>query len=156
MDAKDLMVGDLVTFKDCQNDEAPIIVKIWQINAAGDAFASIDGGDELDEISIDDEVVGIPLTPEILEKNGFKRLDKGDEICIIGEYVWGDKGKRNFTAVRITCYKGLSSGVNMLTKIETDCSHESGINMVHSCDIECVHELQHSLRLCGIDKEIML
>lgn len=98
----------------------------------------------------------IPLTADILEKNGFKQVDKGDEICIIGEYVWGDKGKRNFTAVRITCYKGLSSGVNLLTKIETDCSHESGINMVHSCDIEYVHQLQHALLLCGIKKEFIL
>lgn len=98
----------------------------------------------------------IPLTPEILERNGFKHVDKGSEICIRGEYLWGDKGKRNFTAVRITYYKGLSSGVNLLTKIETDCSHDSGINMVHSCDIEYVHQLQHALRLCGIEKEIRL
>ena len=103
-----------------------------------------------------DKLKPIPLTPEILEKNGFKQVDMGGEICIIGEYLWGDEGKRNFTIVRITFYKGLNSGVNLLTKIETDCSHESGINMIHSCDIEYVHQLQHALRLCGIEKEIIL
>ena len=31
---------------------------------------------------------------------------------------------------------------------------KAGCIVVHSCDIESVHELQHALRLCGIDKEI--
>lgn len=69
MKANELMIGNFVTFKDCQNDEHPIVVKIWQINAAGEAFAFINGSDALDEISIDDEVVGIPLTEEILRNN---------------------------------------------------------------------------------------
>lgn len=69
MNANELMLGDLVTFKDCQNDANPVVIKIWQINADGEAFVSIDGHDELNEISIDDEVVGIPLTDEILREN---------------------------------------------------------------------------------------
>ena len=103
----------------------------------------------------------IPLTPEILEKNGFRHPHRpttsdGCESFIDEEYVWGEEGKRNFTVVTITFYKGLSNGVRVLTKIETDCSHESGINMIHSCDIEYVHQLQHALRLCGIEKDIEL
>lgn len=97
----------------------------------------------------------IPLTPEILEKNGFKQTDKGSS-CIIGEYAWGGIWERKSTTVTITFYKGLRSGVALLTRIETTCSHEGGINMVHSCDIENVHELQHAFRLCGIEKEIEL
>ena len=69
MKANQLMIGDLVTFKDCQNDANPIIVKIWQINDDGEAFAFIGDSNVLDEISIDDEVVGIPLTEEILMDN---------------------------------------------------------------------------------------
>ena len=76
MTYKDLMVGDYVTFKDCQKDTTPTIIKIWQINGDNDAFVSIDNDDSLDEISIDDEIVGIPLTDEILKKNGFQYFHK--------------------------------------------------------------------------------
>ena len=69
MKASELMPGDLVTWKDCQDDKNPIVIKIWQINGDGDAFAFIDGDDSFDEIAIDDDVVGIPLTDEILKKN---------------------------------------------------------------------------------------
>lgn len=82
MRPEELMIGDIVTFKDCQYDKNPIIVKIWQINQDGDAFAFIDDEQITDGISIDDEVVGLPLTPEILEKVGFD-LDKAKQI-----YEW--------------------------------------------------------------------
>lgn len=97
----------------------------------------------------------IPLTEEILKKNGFK-TEKSDTIYISGIYYWVDKGKRNFTIVTITFYKDLSSGVRLLTKIGNDSKHEDGVNNIHSCDIEYVHQLQQALRLCRIDKEIVL
>lgn len=142
MEAKDLMIGDWVM-------DGDVAARVTSLTCDG----IIETAHGISNIEV---VEPIPLTPEILEKNGFKRVDEGGEICITGEYVWGNKGKRNFTAVRITFYKGLNSGVNLLTKIETDCSHESGINMIHSCDIEYAHELQHALLLCGIDKSIEL
>ena len=43
MNANELMIGDWVTFKDCQNDEKPSIIKILQINIDGEAIVSIDG-----------------------------------------------------------------------------------------------------------------
>lgn len=141
MIASELMLGDWVM-------DGDVAARVTSLTCDG----IIETTHSISNIEV---VEPIPLTPEILEKNGFKQVDMGS-ICIIGEYVWGDKGKRNFTVVRITYYKGLNSGVNLLTKIETDCSHESGINMVHSCDIEYVHELQHALLLCGIEKEIAI
>ena len=135
MKANELMIGDLVTFKDCQNDKHPIIVKIWQINADGDAFASIDGSDALDEISIDDEVVGIPLTPEILEKNG-----------------WHNHGPRYYenysVEFELQAYHD-DGGFGIVVP-----SDEYGSAIF--TDIKYVHELQHALRLCRIDKEIAL
>lgn len=78
MEVTDLMLGDLITFKDCQNDENPVILKIWQLNRVreafvtiNEAFVSIGENTALDKINIDDDIVGIPITPEILEKNGF-------------------------------------------------------------------------------------
>ena len=115
------MLGDLVTFKDCQNDEAPSIVKIWQINAAGYALVSIDGDDTLDEMSIDDEIVGIPLAPEILEKN--------------------------FPSPEVVCWYPNTNSYRIL--IGED-------EAVVALNTNYVHELQHALRLCGIEKEIEL
>lgn len=46
--------------------------------------------------------------------------------------------------------------VNVLVQIEADTESGGGVNNLHSCDIEYVHQLQHALRLCGIEKEIVV
>lgn len=74
-------------------------------------------------------LVPIPLTPEILDKNGFVY----NAIPFVDG--WEQFG--------LTLYRG-SNGYRI------DC----GINV--SLIIDCVHELQHVLRLCGIEKEIVL
>ena len=94
----------------------------------------------------------IPLTPEILKKNGFmEKIVHKDEPTI---WVWDCEGKRDGVSVRITFYKRSVNGVRCLTKIEAESSKGIGINSVHSCDIEYVHQLQHSIRLCKIEKQI--
>ena len=124
MKSNELMIDDLVTFKDCQNDENPVVIKIWEINDDGEAFAFIDGDDALDEISIDDEIVGIPLTEEILMNNFPEPTD--------GLTWFPEEG-----------------GFNCHTYVP-DCEINAfGI-------FKYVHELQHALRLCGIDKRIVL
>lgn len=97
----------------------------------------------------------IPLTPEILEKNGFKKTTP-DKYYPEPRYIWGIDSGRNGTIVTITIYEKPVHGVKVLTKIDTDCSHDCGINSIHNCDIEYVHQLQHALRLCGITKEIQI
>lgn len=125
MKAEDLMVGDIVTFRDCLENDSIIPVRIWQINANGEALVSIDGDDGLDEIGIDDEIVGIPLTNKILHKNGF-----------IYEHLPFVQG---YKQLGLLIYNG---------------SIYCGNNI--SLKVECVHELQHVLKLCGIDKIIEL
>lgn len=96
----------------------------------------------------------IPLTPEILEKNGFiEIIVHKDEPT---RWVWDCEGKRGGVSVRITFYKRPVKGVRCLTRIGTESSKDAGINSVRSCDIDYVHELQRALRLCIIDKEIEL
>lgn len=97
----------------------------------------------------------IPITPVILEKNGF-RFVKADRMFPADRYFWGVEGTRDGAIVEITFYNPDVHGVKVLTRIHTQSSHESGINSVHSCDIESVHELQNALRLCGIKKEIKI
>lgn len=129
MDVKDLMIGDLVTFKDCQNDEnlMPIeIVALGYQQGGGreSSLVSINGDKACDIFDIDDEIVGIPLTAEILEKNGFIRD---------GESWW-------YKDFRVVLF--ISNGVSLV------CGRQMRFRYVH--------ELQHALKLCGIEKEIQL
>ena len=69
----------------------------------------------------------IPLTPEILEKNGFvveSRYFHGEPIlyCVLVDGLWIDISGENY-------FEG---------------------------KLEYVHQLQHALKLCGIKKEIIL
>ena len=122
MKGTDLMPGNLVTFKDCQNDEKPPIIKILQINVDGEAIVSIDGSEVYDEIEINDEIVGIPLTDEILREN----FPEPDEV------TWFPRDGAFF------CETTTTKDIMALGLFRH------------------VHELQHCLKLVGIDKEIIL
>ena len=86
----------------------------------------------------------IPLTVEILEKNGFvskkgfmQKGNFGDGPLIIW-HTEDNKILRHFTH-----------------ELEiSDLSSDKGYRIRFICNY--VHELQHALRLCGIDKEIVL
>jgi len=77
----------------------------------------------------EEDLAPIPLTPEILEKNGFVNNDlpfiNGWEQYGLFLYPAGE-------GYRINC------GQNVSMVIDT------------------VHQLQHALKLCGIEKEIVL
>ena len=84
-----------------------------------------------------DDIRPIPLTPEILEKNGFVKVENTLTSTII--YSFRD------SLFRI--------GVFDFSHITMDSYYTDS-----SCDIfiSSVHEFQHALRLCGIDKTIEL
>ena len=93
----------------------------------------------------------IPLTPEILKKNGWY------EAKLDGSY--GRKG------VRLDGVKELPEGVDnalSFAQWSIDPKFEYHLLDVYmwkghvSLWIEYVHQLQHIFRLCGIDKEIVL
>lgn len=132
--ATDLMVGDWLMFNDkpCQvkglhNDDTATFVGYRS------AYYLIDAEP-------------IPLTPEILEKNGFEKVDnmypfptfrsddKENYLCITVGFPEGDRTKRKFPFIEI----------------------DSKDIYVEHIIINFVHELQHALRLCGINKEIEL
>lgn len=130
MKANELMIGDFVTFKDCQNDKEIIVIKIWHLSQEGNALVFIDDSKVLYEIAIDDEIVGIHLTSEILEKNGFT---KGCGVWVI--------------------YRHPSIKWFVLYKKEFSYTISVGESEV---SINYVHELQHILKLCGIEKNIII
>ena len=142
MKAEDLMVGDWV-----RNDlgEAQRVVELREKGAML----------SYNDIYQYDDIQPIPLTKEILEKNGFKKTSP-DKYYPEPRYIWGIDSGRNGTVVTITIYEKPVHGVKVLTKIDTDCSHDCGINSIHNCDIEYVNQLQHALKLCGIKKEIQI
>lgn len=83
----------------------------------------------------------IPLTPEILEKNGFE-LDRGWHND--NDYFSPTHFKEDVDAsLEISMDNG---------KIYWSISWDE----YHIIEIKYVHELQHALRLCGIEKEIKL
>ena len=118
----DLMIGDWVVYRGDAEYTNPVRIEGMDILTC-----------EL--ITEDREDVGfdgiepIPLTAEILEKNGFVY----NAIPFVDG--WEQFG--------LTLYRG-GNGYRI------DC----GINV--SLIIDYVHELQHALRLCGIEKEIEL
>lgn len=112
MKASDLMVGDWVL--DTYTNKP---MKIESINGGNPRF-----GQDLEPI---------PLTPEILEKNGFKDM--------------GFFGKLEIGPWRLICD---SSNLAVL--------HEGREEEYINIPISYVHELQHALRLCGIDLDIKL
>ena len=122
------MIGDYVTFKDCQNDDAPTIVKIEGLGYQGrgvveEALVTIDRDENgFDLVEIDDEFVGIPLTEEILQEN----FPTPEEI------VWWPLNDGSFRA-----------------EMQDDTHLIIG-------KYNYVHELQHALRLFGKDGEIEL
>ena len=165
MTTKDLMIGDYVTFKECQNDDAPAIVKIEGLGYQGrgvvdEALVTIDEDENcFDLVEIDEEFVGIPLTPEILEKNGVKH--RATYTRPYFDYEPTDEelaeAKKNFPFSHYES-ENLAIGVSFYPH----CTRLQVFGDNHNVEIEIrksviyVHQLQHVLRLAGINKEIVL
>ena len=79
----------------------------------------------------------IPITPEILEKNGFESAENifGLKTYKLNDdFVLEDRGEEK--CLCRSCYKMQPSSTFWV------------------CNIEYVHQLQHVLKLCGINKTI--
>ena len=143
MNVRELMLGDFVTFKDCLKDKEPTIIRIVQLNENGDSLVSIDGDEALDEIAIDDEVVGIPLTAEILEKNGFTDCETTNIDKEWGFSLWYP-GEKNY----------ISDSDLMINLGKRSFSVRYDSNVIYG--LHYVHELRQAFRLLKIEKEIIL
>ena len=131
MKATDLMIGDWVKCTDprCEGHQVDLIDN-------GNEEVGLDG-----EIDNFENIIPIPLTPEILEKNfgkpyprgGFHnyRMEKDETIAFVIE----DRRVSAAPDNRVVFCR---------------------VPGTYICDVNYVHELQHALRLCGIDKELTL
>ena len=145
MKATDLMIGDWVYAKVQVDDTGTEPVFERTPKMVTDLTNSING------IYVEGtsqfagaEIEPVPLTPEILEKNGFKKNEYGDfYLDIVAGYV-------GITVEEIP----LSN--KLFFEIEYACLGETYHPHTINVQLNYVHELQHALLLCGIDKEIIL
>jgi len=153
MKANELMIGDyLFVEKDNLCIRKGSVVEIRGINADDRLDAKNLTGSAhcrpLDPFQFEgviwlDYLEPIPLTPEILEENGFKSWKYG---YILKEIVgMGGQATSATSPIEIIIYEG---GHSVIMN-----PHE-GKDFQGSIDY--VHELQHALKLCGINKEIVL
>jgi len=80
-----------------------------------------------------DEIEPISLTPEILEKNGFEKEWDEDIMLMVCDGVVVEVGDN---------YKRYEDGKMYLRRVLAPLCY--------------VHQLQHAMRICGIEKEIIL
>lgn len=155
MKANELMIGDWV----CYNRPNNYNTKVIQIRHTDDPLDDCEWYIEserdlkdpiyhrLDMISCS-ILSPILLTSEILEKNGFTKYLDTDDIytSTIGEDMWMYiQLIKDATLVTIDIEKPTPDGLDV-----DDIFH------FFKSDKMYVHELQHILKLCGIDKEIEL
>jgi len=136
MEARRLMLGDYVINTEFGKNEIDKVVVIETTRVF------LENGKLYTPINY---IEPIPLTSEILEKNGFIVCGNTENKH---DYIWHDNKS-------YICVIFWNDG-NLLVKMETDLNEGRGINSVHNCDIFFVHELQHAIRMCCIDKEIKL
>ena len=120
MKANELMIGDWV--QPCSRSYPVQVETLSADTINGDMDATFDP---------------IPLTPEILEKNGFESDTNIFGLCdyeLSESYILENRGDRFCFVKRIPGYR----------------------STFYIIDIKYVHELQHALLLCGIEKEIEL
>ena len=130
MKANELMIGDWVGV----GNRLVQITKLKKVSNEQQFFSVgyYHTEDKAEEGCFIDEIQPIPLTAEILEKNGFSRFSTS--YLLEGEhFVLGNPSNPK------------QYMDNYWLRV---CNRD-----IH---IEYVHELQHALRLCGIDKEIVL
>ena len=86
----------------------------------------------------------IPITPEILEANGFEKIR---ENVYFDSYCWTNKKD---TMIEMSHYKE-TYNVKIVQLVD-------GLQKDRFCnlDILFVHQLQHILRLAGVEKEIIM
>ena len=128
------MIGDWV-FDKAVSDKP---VQILQINACNVHYEHENG-----YTSVGVELLEpVPITAEILEKNGFRTRDKDKEYT--GTLMYH-------------LYKELDPDVCLLGVLWYIKNSEAEISLNYSpcwIIIKYVHQLQHVLRLCGLEKEI--
>lgn len=155
MKATELMIGDYLRVNEDVCIKKDTIVEILNIDTDknlperglfGCAYCRPLDGNQFNEWVWLDYLGPIPLTPEVLEKNSD------------GGFFYHDSPIIGYNGKRSTCHIGRASlyveweRISMKPYIEI---HGLG-DTFYKNYVAGVHELQHALKICGIDKDIVL
>lgn len=137
MDIKELMVGDIVEYLD---GDQPIPVVVVKIDGPSDVVCLKQKNGHKFNTTIE-YLRPIPLTPEILEKNGFRIVFDG-ELHVsyfqdIESFHTEVKVDKIGIYQKLSMFDGLGNGVTII-----ECKY--------------VHQLQHAFSICKINKQISL
>lgn len=143
--AEDLRIGDLVIVNENCSLEQGTIGKVSEVRSTP-LYKENEGSIGLKPISNDRWPYGvlcrnidpIPLTPKILEKNGWKKRTEGWYFKMISKYMY------------LSVEFGYENGIRVFLKRNTDGLYVK-LNVANN-----VHELQHILWALGLDAEIKL
>ena len=141
MKASEIQIGDWLEFPMGIQLQVDSIAKSYQSPIKDDAlinYRRMDDGFFLSELK------PIPITKEILEKNEFFTTEFFGPHC----YFCSQNGYSIIKAI-----KNNGEEYAYVYEIETRFPDTTCIS---SARFKYVHELQHALRLCGIEKEIEL
>ena len=142
MKANKLMIGDYVFVK-----PSGMLIKIAAVHHKKVAYHTV-----VHKLSWVREglLEPIPLTTEILEKNGFEKVfDKNGTEC----YRYYNSAGDGY--IKISLYNG-GDGDWSIEIINYKKFDDNEIVYNNNFIFLKVHQLQHALRLCGIEKEIVL
>ena len=129
MKTNELMIGDWVL-------DGNVYAQVTSITCDGNVETT---HNEYSNIEL---IEPIQLTPEILEKNWFRKISEGRFLLEDSEDLYWVKFYPKDT--NYTC--GAYDYIDL----------ESGCISIREMPIEFVHDLQHAMRICGIEKEIEL
>ena len=136
VNVKSLMVGDWVLHNGTPK-------KVITNLADSVALEDTDNGYGLTYERVrNEQMEPIPLTDEILAKNGFRR--KRDFMQL-----------GNFDKPRLILWHTEDNKILNHSKLECEIHHAKAGTHVH-LQCEFVHELQHLLRLCKIEKDVVV
>lgn len=144
MEAKDLMIGIFAYFNCFDGTRITVKVTGFLDNIV---YGVSENGSHW---CIIEKVEPIPLTPEILEKNGFEKvLDEDGTEC----YRYYNSAADGY--IKISLYNG-GDGDWSIEIVNYEKFDNNEIVYNNNFIFLKVHQLQHALKLCGIDKEIDL
>lgn len=139
-----LQIGDHVLIKSLNGGYHTTLIKISAIHQKKVGYHNVPNKLNWVRFSL---LEPIPLTSEILEKNGF---DKVPQSGCSNPYYWEFKEYEEGTDAllyHIKAYSNLFRGMYISIDNFGDCA-----TLSFNKQVESLHEFQQALRLCGIDK----
>jgi hypothetical protein len=139
MKENDIMLGDWVRRRWTCSDTWRKVVKDFQVTEIRKNGNTLYAWGKNGNMGRVEDLEPIPLTPEILEKNGFKQSSEKSEHGYLRYYIE--------SILIIECHQRYKGRYHFIFRF--------GETRIHTT-IRFIHELQHALRLCGIDLDIVI